>query len=148
MNFVCFRHLTKREQKLTRRKKNVEDLLAWKKRLDEEEKLITNMEEEALKEVEGPGHKQSKNVKKESRPKSSEPESSPRSPPSEQYSEPGRTTSSVSEAKSASEKRSRLSDVDGLSSVRDSESSIAEDLSQNSSVAEEILSVKTPQRSR
>ena len=127
-----------------KRRKNVEELLAWKQRLDEEEKLISNMEEEALTAVEGP----KKDSKKDSRPQSAETQSSPRSPSSEMRSEAGRTTSSVSEAKSASEKRSKMSEVEGLGSVRDSESSIAEDLSQASSIVEEIPSIKTPQKSR
>lgn len=47
--FLCFRFLTVREQKLVERKKNAEDLLKWKKRLDEEEARIYRLEREAMK---------------------------------------------------------------------------------------------------
>ncbi|XP_074655620.1 centrosome-associated protein 350-like [Tubulanus polymorphus] len=43
------KYLTVREQKLQQRKKHAEDLIAWKKRLDEEEKDIYKMERKALK---------------------------------------------------------------------------------------------------
>lgn len=43
------RYLTVREQRLHDRRRNVEDLLKWKKRLDEEEEKIYKMEQTALK---------------------------------------------------------------------------------------------------
>ena len=41
--------MTVREQRLHDRRRNVEDLLKWKKRLDEEEEKIYKMEQTALK---------------------------------------------------------------------------------------------------
>ncbi len=42
------RYLTVREQKLRHRRKQVEELLAWKMKLDEEEAAIKRMEKEAM----------------------------------------------------------------------------------------------------
>ncbi|XP_035685413.1 centrosome-associated protein 350-like [Branchiostoma floridae] len=42
------RYLTTREQKLQHRKKNAEDLLAWKQQLDAEEKKVRSLERQAL----------------------------------------------------------------------------------------------------
>jgi hypothetical protein len=43
------RYLTKREQRLRDRKRTAKELLDWKKRLDEEEKEIYELEKKALK---------------------------------------------------------------------------------------------------
>ena len=43
---LLFRYLTVREQKLRHRRKQVEELLAWKQQLDEEEAAIKRMEKE------------------------------------------------------------------------------------------------------
>lgn len=45
---LFFRHLTKREQKLKLRRKQAEELLQWKERLDAEERCIRALEQEAL----------------------------------------------------------------------------------------------------
>ena len=132
-----------------RRRKNVEDLLAWKQRLDDEEKHITNLEEVALHTVEGANAAGSKKKEESQRPKSEAEFSPARTPASERHSEDiSRTetmTSAASEAtKSASEKLSSKLSERG-STARDSESSIAEDLSMNSSVAEELpSSIRSP----
>lgn len=55
------RYLTVREQRLHDRRRNVEDLLKWKRRLDEEEEKIYKMEQTALKIWEG--DKKDKDVK-------------------------------------------------------------------------------------
>lgn len=54
--FVCLRYLTLREQKLMKRRKEAENLLEdkkklleWEKRLDQEEILVRNLLNEALK---------------------------------------------------------------------------------------------------
>jgi len=47
---VCS-YLTAREQKLGRRRAKVEKLLAWKQKLDEEEKEIERLEKEAVRGV-------------------------------------------------------------------------------------------------
>ena len=44
-------YLTAREQKLCRRRAKVEKLLAWKQKLDEEEKEIERLEKEAVQGV-------------------------------------------------------------------------------------------------
>lgn len=43
-----FRYLTSREQKLHNRRRNAEELLAWKQRLDEEEQEVFTLEKQAL----------------------------------------------------------------------------------------------------
>lgn len=43
------RYLTKREQRLRERKKSAKELLDWKKRLDEEEQAVFELEKKALK---------------------------------------------------------------------------------------------------
>lgn len=55
------RYLTVREQRLHDRRRNVEDLLKWKRRLDEEEEKIYKMEQTALKIWDG--DKKDKDVK-------------------------------------------------------------------------------------
>ena len=46
-----YSYLTAREQKLCRRRAKVEKLLAWKQKLDEEEKEIERLEKEAVQGV-------------------------------------------------------------------------------------------------
>lgn len=58
------RYLTKREQRLRERKKSAKELLDWKKRLDEEEKHIFELEKKALK-VWDHGEKDKKKREKE-----------------------------------------------------------------------------------
>ena len=48
ISFTLNRYLTVREQKLQQRRQQVEELLAWKEKLDEEEARIRRMEKEAL----------------------------------------------------------------------------------------------------
>jgi hypothetical protein len=42
------RYLSRKEQQLQERRKNVEELLAWRSRLEQEEQLVRQLEEEAL----------------------------------------------------------------------------------------------------
>ncbi|KAJ8300301.1 hypothetical protein KUTeg_021820 [Tegillarca granosa] len=57
--------LTAREQKLLDRRKNVEDLLKWKRRLDEEEEKIYKMEQKAIKVWDEHEHKKTGKDEKE-----------------------------------------------------------------------------------
>jgi len=45
---VCGSYLTSREQELCRRRAKVEKLLAWKQKLDDEEREIEKLEKEAV----------------------------------------------------------------------------------------------------
>lgn len=58
------RYLTKREQRLRERKKSAKELLDWKKRLDEEEKHVFELEKKALK-VWDHGDKENKKKQRE-----------------------------------------------------------------------------------
>ena len=46
--YLIFRYLTVREQKLRQRRKQAEELLAWKRRLDEEENSVYKIEKEII----------------------------------------------------------------------------------------------------
>lgn len=46
-----YRHLTAREQLLHQRKKKLEELMEWKRRLDEEEARVHDLEESAMKAI-------------------------------------------------------------------------------------------------
>lgn len=46
--FSSFRHLTKREQRILQRRKKVEHLLQWQKKLDNEEMAVRELEKKAL----------------------------------------------------------------------------------------------------
>lgn len=49
-NILCFfhRHLTKREQRILHRRKQVESLLQWQMKLDSEEMAVRELEQKAL----------------------------------------------------------------------------------------------------
>ena len=55
-----FRNLTAREQKLRSRRRHAEELLSWKKRLDEEEARVSQLEKEALHVWDGESGKKEK----------------------------------------------------------------------------------------
>ncbi|XP_022084332.1 centrosome-associated protein 350-like isoform X2 [Acanthaster planci] len=52
---LSMKYLTKREQQLTKRRRNAEELLAWQRRLDEEEKQVVSMEREAMRRLDSSG---------------------------------------------------------------------------------------------
>ncbi|CAH1272737.1 CEP350 [Branchiostoma lanceolatum] len=114
------RYLTTREQKLQHRKKNAEDLLAWKQQLDAEEKKVRSLERQALS-VWGQDSKEGKD------------KSSPSPQPKVPASPDSVVTESAKTADDSSAKKHRRNHSN------QSESSVAEEIaSHSSSIQEEI----------
>ncbi|XP_071502262.1 centrosome-associated protein 350-like [Diadema antillarum] len=146
--------LMKREMKLKKRRKNAEELLAWKQRLDEEEKHVASMEHEVLHLWDATKQRKSKLADRHSKERA-KPEASVRDGDSysdddisEDFSFKSSVKSEVSLPKSKSE--SHRSGPKSASSERkvasNSDASIAEDLP-NSSINEDI-SAEKPQSSK
>ncbi|XP_033119119.1 centrosome-associated protein 350-like [Anneissia japonica] len=112
------RHLMKRQQKLSRRRKTAEELLAWKQKLDEEEAKVVKMEKQALNLLDGNAIGSNKS-KKEKTPQ----ESKLTDPLSRSLSRESDTT--IGEVVEEEDKAG--------------ESSIAEEISQASSIVEDVV---------
>ncbi|XP_041481736.1 centrosome-associated protein 350-like isoform X3 [Lytechinus variegatus] len=141
--------LMKREMKLKKRRKNAEELLAWKQRLDEEEKHVAHMEHEVLHLWDG--------GKRKMKPTADTPSSAPASPArdktksdrdeeSEDYSMPSSSSKTdVSTTRSHSQHPSvKTTPSPDPRLGSSSDASIMEDIqSKTSSIAEEIGSEKS-----
>nr|XP_022322743.1 centrosome-associated protein 350-like [Crassostrea virginica] len=98
------KYLTVREQRLHDRRRNVEDLLKWKKRLDEEEEKIYKMEQTALKIWD------SDNKKKESKDIDAETQREKSKPPVRKDKKESQTYSSIQDDSFVSEAISTAKD--------------------------------------
>ncbi|XP_038046478.1 centrosome-associated protein 350-like isoform X3 [Patiria miniata] len=126
---LSMKYLTKREHQLTKRRRNAEELLAWQRRLDEEESQIVNMEREAMRRLDN-GNAKPRPPMKALPPPSPRDDSAPDDSPS-------RITSDAMTDTNSTPRGEGQRDISGRAA---SSSSVPEDISHDSSVPEEVIS--------
>lgn len=106
MVILVYRHLTAREQLLHQRKKKLEELMEWKRRLDEEEAHVHDLEESAMKAI---------HSRKQDKPSPAIPaEQGSDKPPLSARSAPGDTIASEIDAVSTARSKAEVSTARSL----------------------------------
>ncbi|XP_064650175.1 centrosome-associated protein 350-like isoform X3 [Lineus longissimus] len=136
------KYLTAREKKLAQRRRQAEELLKWKKRLDKEEKAVYNLEVEAINVWDKTGKAKGKTPEKEAKKETKDVAKAPESAASETLISASDASKSMSfTGKPLPAKKSKPAER------TESESSIVEDISghwqASASLVPEVLSVQS-----